>query len=427
MPPLAPQEAGLTRSISESGFEILHHLENFLWAFMIVATFLIAARTLLVVWLALRHRPTPLPALPFTPPLSVVIAAYNEEKVIAQTLGALLAGDYPGALELLVVDDGSSDATATVVERLALENDRIRLLRQPNQGKARALRRGLAAARHEFIVMLDADTQFQPDTLLQLLQPLADPAVGAVSGHARVGNRRSFIARCQCLEYICGFNLDRRAYHQLNCITVVPGAVSAFRRSAIAAAGGISTDTLAEDTDLTLSLHRAGYRVAYVPAAVAWTEAPETFATLARQRFRWAYGTMQCLWKHRDLLLSSRHPGLGFFSLPSIWFFQIVLVAIVPLVDALLLLSLVFGVGGSVFVYFLAFLVSDLLLALLACRLEGEPLRSAWRILPMRFIYRPLLAWVIWKSIFKACKGAWVGWGKLERTASVTLPADRGI
>lgn len=427
MPPLSRHEASLTRTISESGFEILHHLENFLWAFMIVATALIAARTLLVVWLALRHRSAPLPAPPFMPSVSVVIAAYNEEKVIAQTLGALLAGDYRGELELLVVDDGSVDHTAVVVERLALADHRIRLLRQPNQGKARALRRGLAAARHEFIVMLDADTQFQPDTLLQLLQPLADPAVGAVSGHARVGNRRSFIARCQCLEYICGFNLDRRAYHQLNCITVVPGAVSAFRRSAIAAAGGISTDTLAEDTDLTLSLHRTGYRVAYVPAAVAWTEAPETFATLARQRFRWAYGTMQCLWKHRDLLLSGRQPGLGFFSLPSIWFFQIVLVAIVPLVDALLLLSLAFGVGGSVFLYFLAFLVSDLLLALLACRLEGEPLRAAWRILPMRFIYRPLLAWVIWKSIFKACKGAWVGWGKLERTASVTLPADRGI
>lgn len=425
MPAVTAQEPLFNRLVSESGFEVLHHLENFLWAFMIVATGLIVARTLLVVLLALRHQPrSPLePA--FAPALSVVMAAYNEEKVIAKTLAAILRTDYAGALEVLVVDDGSSDTTAQIVAELAAADGRIRLLRQPNLGKARALRRGLAAARHEFLVMLDADTQFQADTLRQLLQPLAQPACGAVSGHARVGNLRSFIARCQSLEYICGFNLDRRAYHQLNCITVVPGAISAFRRSAIVAAGGISTDTLAEDTDLTLSLHRAGYRIAYVPEAVAWTEAPETFAALARQRFRWAYGTMQCLWKHRDLLLASEHKALGFFSLPSIWFFQIVLVAIVPLVDGLLLFSLLFGVDGSVFLYCLAFLCSDLLLALLACRLEGEKALTAWRIVPMRFIYRPLLAWVIWKSLFKACKGVWVGWGKLERTASVSLPADR--
>ena len=171
----------------------------------------------------------------------------------------------------------------------------------------------------------------------------ANPLVGAVSGNARVGNLRTFVARCQSLEYICGFNLDRRAYTEWNCITVVPGAVSALRRSAIEAAGGFSHDTLAEDTDLTLTLHRLGYRIDYAPDAVAWTEAPETFATLAKQRFRWAFGTMQCLWKHRDLVFNPRFGALGWFSLPSIWFFQIGLVAVTPLVDAILLYSLIFG------------------------------------------------------------------------------------
>jgi cellulose synthase/poly-beta-1,6-N-acetylglucosamine synthase-like glycosyltransferase len=243
--------------------------------------------------------------------------------------------------------------------------------------------------------------------------------VGAVSGHARVGNRRTFLARCQDLEYICGFNLDRRAYALWNAITVAPGAISAFRREAILAAGGFSHDTLAEDTDLTLEIHQAGFRVAYAPGAVAWTEAPETVGTLARQRFRWAFGTMQSIWKHRWLLGSNRLPGLGWFSLPSIWLFQLGLVAVAPLIDALCLYSLIFGHGMDVVPYFAAFLGADLLLATAACAMEGEPLRTAWRILPMRFVYRPLLSYVVWKSGLRAIRGVWVGWGKLDRTASV--------
>jgi cellulose synthase/poly-beta-1,6-N-acetylglucosamine synthase-like glycosyltransferase len=165
---------------------------------------------------------------------------------------------------------------------------------------------------------------------------------GAVSGHVKVGNKQTLVARFQDLEYTCGFNLDRRAYQQLNCITVVPGAVSAWRRPAVMAAGGISSDTLAEDTDLTLSLHRAGYLIAYAPRAVAWTEVPENYPDLAKQRFRWAFGTLQCLWKHRDLVGNPRHKALGWFSLPSIWLFQILLVAVSPLVDGLVIFFPVF-------------------------------------------------------------------------------------
>jgi cellulose synthase/poly-beta-1,6-N-acetylglucosamine synthase-like glycosyltransferase len=424
MPPLSQKEPFLTRVISDGGLEVLRRVENFLWAFMIVATGLIVVRTLAVIILAISQKRRQTPAAgAFQPPLTVLIAAYNEEMVIAETLGAILRSDYSGEVEVLVVDDGSTDRTAEVVEKIAQADSRLRLIRRANQGKARALRAGLVESAYDFVAMLDADTQFQPDTLRHLIGPLSDPMIAAVSGHARVGNQRTFLARCQSLEYICSFNLDRRAYHQLNCITVAPGAVSAFRKSAIHEAGGISIDTLAEDTDLTLGLHRAGFRIAYAPAAVAWTEAPESFTALAGQRFRWAYGTMQCLWKRRDMIFNTRYKALGWFSLPSICFFQILLVAIVPLVDAFLIFSLLFGMGGAIYVYFLAFLLSDLLLAMLACGLEGEPVITAWRILPMRFIYRPLLALVIWKSIFRACKGAWVGWGKLGRTASVSLPA----
>jgi cellulose synthase/poly-beta-1,6-N-acetylglucosamine synthase-like glycosyltransferase len=207
-------------------------------------------------------------------------------------------------------------------------------------------------------------------------------------------------------------------------MTVVPGAISAVRRSALEQAGGLSSDTLAEDTDLTLSLHRQGYRLAYAPRAIAWTEAPETLSALVKQRFRWAFGTLQCLWKHRDLLFDTRHPALGWFSLPGVWIFQIFLVALVPVVDAGLVLSLLGTVKMEMLVFVLGFLLVDFVLVAAACLLDRAPLRDLWRVLPMRFLYRPLLAWVVWKALAQALRGAWVGWGKLERTASVQMPAN---
>jgi cellulose synthase/poly-beta-1,6-N-acetylglucosamine synthase-like glycosyltransferase len=201
----------------------------------------------------------------------------------------------------------------------------------------------------------------------------------------------------------------------------VPGAISAIRKDAIDEAGGLSLQTLAEDTDLTLSLHRYRQRIVYVPGAIAWTEAPESVRALARQRSRWAYGTLQCLWKHRDMVFNWNYRALGWFSLPSIWFFQIILVAVTPMVDLFLLASLPFGVWSAVMPFVIIFLAMDLILATLACILEREPIVRAWRILPMRLIYRPILSYCIWKAILRAVKGAWVGWGKLERTASVPV------
>ncbi len=421
MPPLQQGGQSLTRFVSSTGFRIYHGIEEFLWAFMIVATALVVIRTLIVIWLAYRFRRGP--KANFAERISVVMAAYNEGKVIAETLRTLLLTDYKGEIEVIVVDDGSRDETAAEIERVAHVDPRVRLLQQENQGKARALQRGLAAVHHGIVVFIDADTQCQNDTLPRLLEPFADERIGAVSGHAKVGNLRTFIARCQALEYTCGFNLDRRAYNRWNCVTVVPGAISAIRKDAIDQAGGLSLQTLAEDTDLTLSLHKHRQRIVYVPGAIAWTEAPESVRTLARQRFRWAYGTLQCLWKHRDMVFNWNYRALGWFSLPSIWFFQIVLVAVTPMVDLFLLASLPFGAWLAVMPFVITFLSMDVILATLACILEREPILRAWRILPMRLIYRPMLSYCIWKAIFRAVKGAWVSWGKLERTASVPVRA----
>jgi len=421
MPSVQGTAQSLSRLVSSTGFRVYHSIEQFLWAFMIVATALVVIRTLIVIWLAYRFRRGP--KTDFAEPISVVIAAYNEEKVIAETLRTLLATDYKGEIEVVVVDDGSRDHTAAEVERIASTEARVRLLQQENHGKARALQRGLAAAHNGIIVFIDADTQCQRDTLPRLLEPFADARIGAVSGHAKVGNLRTFIARCQALEYTCGFNLDRRAYNRWNCITVVPGAISAIRKDAIDEAGGLSLQTLAEDTDLTLSLHRHQQRVIYVPDAIAWTEAPETVRTLARQRSRWAYGTLQCLWKHRDMVFNWNYRALGWFSLPSVWFFQIILVAVTPMVDLFLIASLPFGAWNAVLPFIIIFLAMDVILATLACLLERDPIVWALRILPMRLIYRPMLSYCIWKAILRAIKGAWVSWGKLERTASVPVRA----
>jgi len=421
MPPIQTKGRSLNHFVSGAGFTIFHAAEEFLWAFMIVATALVVLRTLTVIWLAARFRRSW--SGDFGEPISVIIAAYNEEKVIAETLRAVLGTDYVGEMEVLVVDDGSQDRTAAEVEAMVVLDPRVRLLRQENRGKARALQRGLATMRTGIVVFLDADTHCQRDTLRRLVQPFANERVGAVSGHAKVGNLRTFIAKCQALEYTCGFNLDRRAYTRWNCMTVVPGAISAIRKSAIDDAGGLSLETLAEDTDLTLALHKRSQRIVYVPEAIAWTEAPETVRTLARQRFRWAYGTLQCLWKHRDMIFNWRYRALGWFSLPSVWFFQIMLVAITPMVDLFLLASLPFGAWRAVLPFVIAFLSMDVILATLACILERESVLRAWRILPMRLIYRPMLSYVIWKAIFRAVKGAFVSWGKLERTASVPARA----
>ena len=423
MPPVSTQQP-YARLVTSLGFSMWHRLEQFLWAFMIAATGLVVVRGIIVALLAARHhrRVRDLaPGVSPPPPLSIIIAAYNEAKVIQSTIESVLDTAYKGEIELIVVDDGSTDATAEIVGRLADAEPRLRFYSQRNGGKSSALRAALTMTRQEIIVFLDADTRFERGTLDALIAPFADETVGAVSGHAKVGNTRRFIARCQDLEYTCGFNLDRRAYAEWNCITVAPGAVSALQRTALEAAGGFSLDTLAEDTDLTLCLHRVGFRVAYAHDAIAWTEAPETFRTLAKQRFRWAFGTLQCLWKHADLVFNPDFKALGWFALPSVWFCQILLVAITPMVDLLLIFSLLAGNAAAMGIFFAAFMAMDMLLAVVACAMDDEPLAKSWLILPMRLIYRPLLSWVVWKAILKAFKGAWVTWGKLERTASVEV------
>jgi cellulose synthase/poly-beta-1,6-N-acetylglucosamine synthase-like glycosyltransferase/peptidoglycan/xylan/chitin deacetylase (PgdA/CDA1 family)/spore germination protein YaaH len=366
--------------------------------------------------------------------VSVLIPAFNEAKVIAGSVARILESTH-AKLEVIVIDDGSTDGTSDVVRRNFGSDPRVILITLPNGGKARAINRGLLSAQGEVLVALDADTHFEPDTIAQLTRWFGDKTIGAVAGNAKVGNRINLLTRWQALEYITAQNLERRALAALDCITVVPGAVGAWRRSALVKLGGFPADTLAEDQDLTITLQKAGYRAIFDPEAVAWTEAPDTIAGLAKQRFRWAFGTLQCLWKHADVTLHPRYGALGLVALPQAWLFQILLGLISPFVDLLLIVQLV-SVGldylqhGEQFdptnfkitlFYYALFITVDLATAVVAFLFEKrENWQLLWWLVLQRFGYRQLLYYVLAKSIRTASKGHFVGWGKLDRKATVT-------
>jgi len=354
----------------------------------------------------------------FRPPVSVIIAAYNEEKVIVRTVESILRNGYDDT-ELVIVDDGSQDATLEVLRRNFGDRPNIRILTQPNGGKSSALNNAIAHARNDILIALDADTIFRAGTIGKLVRHFADAQVGAVSGNARVGNRNSWITRFQSIEYIYGFNLDRRALDLLNAITVVPGAVGAWRKNLIVSLGGFGDETLAEDTDLTLKIRRAGYRIRYEEEGVAFTEAPEDTRGLAKQRFRWAFGTLQAAWKHRDALFVPKYGSLGFVALPSIWIFQVLLSALSPFAEIAMVVALFAGNWRIVLMFYLAFFVLEFLTGLMAYWLEGEPPWDLALLFFQRIYYRELMYYVVGKSLIYAVRGRVVGWGKLERRATV--------
>ena len=413
------------------------------WLFLVAITVgILRAVTLsaLALWQARREGQTVFPAIDPDRFVTVMIPAFNEERVIERAVRTVLASTEV-RIEVIVIDDGSKDATSAVVARAFADDPRVRLLTLENGGKARALNRGLEIAAAPIVVALDADTQFEPTTIARLARWFDDPNLGAVAGNAKVGNRVNLVTRWQALEYITAQNLERRALGRLNAITVVPGAVGAWRAEAIASVGGYPPDTLAEDQDLTIAIQRAGWRITYDQYAVAWTEAPETFRGLAKQRFRWAYGTLQCLWKHRAAIGGSHPRGLGWIGLPQAIVFQILLAAISPIIDLALLVSFVVTyvdvqahgwaqTSHDIYVmlgFWLVFTAIDLLAATIAFALERrEKWRLLWLLVPQRVGYRQIMYYVVLKAIAQALRGPMVGWGKLQRTGRVEAVAGVG-
>ena len=387
-----------------------------LLAFSLIPIGILAvARGIIVTHLARRHRRRPVVVDEgAAPPVSVLVPAYNEEAGIGATVRSLLASTHP-VVDIVVIDDGSTDGTAAIVDSFAAEG--VRLVRQPNRGKAHALAAGIAAAEHDLIVTADGDTIFEPPTITALVAPFADTRVGAVSGNTKVGNRRGILGRWQHIEYVMGFNLDRRMYEELDCMPTVPGAVGAFRRAALLDAGGPTDDTLAEDTDLTMAINQAGWRVVYAQGAVAWTEAPAGLGDLWRQRYRWCYGTLQAIWKHRAALRDRSSP-LGRRGLPYLLFFQVLLPVLAPLVDLYTLYGLVFLDPVPVLAYWVGFTVLQFVVAAYAFRIDGESIRPLWAIPLQQFVYRQLMHLVVIQSVVTAAVGISLPWQRVHRAGS---------
>ncbi|MBI2393107.1 MAG: glycosyltransferase [Deltaproteobacteria bacterium] len=361
--------------------------------------------------------------LPVHGAVSVIIPAYNEAKVIERTILSVLASRGI-EVEVLVMDDGSTDDTADVVSRAFYFEPRVRLHRLKNGGKARALNRGFELATHEVVIALDADTIFLPDTIIELARKFDDPDVAAVAGRAAVGNTQHFVARWQALEYVIGQSIERRAWHLLGVVSVVPGAVGAWHRDAVLAVGGFGTDTLAEDCDLTITLQVHGWKVAYAPDAVALTEAPETVQALLKQRFRWCFGVLQTVWKHKRAMIAPprNNPVIGLLLLPCVLACHVITPLLAPLADVAALIAIVLGHARAVVPYLVALIVAELLLTVLAMKIDRARWSLMWDWLVNRTVYRWFLFVALVRAVVAALRGGAVGWGKLVRTGTVEAP-----
>jgi cellulose synthase/poly-beta-1,6-N-acetylglucosamine synthase-like glycosyltransferase/peptidoglycan/xylan/chitin deacetylase (PgdA/CDA1 family) len=402
-------------------------LAHALTLLMLAALVLAGLRLLTQIWCAQIHRRRMRRAAGRRPiylgPVSVVVPAYNEAANIAATVWSLARNDYP-SLEIIVVDDGSTDGTAEIVERLDLLS--VTVLRQPNAGKPAALNTGVDYALGDLLILVDGDTVFEPDAVGRLIQPLRDPAVGAVSGNTKVANRTRLLGRWQHLEYVMGFNLDRRMFDVARCMPTVPGAIGAFRRSALHDAGGLTDHTLAEDTDITMAVTAAGWRVVYEPAAVAWTEVPATLRQLWRQRYRWCYGTMQAMWKHRYTLLRAGPAGrLGRRGLGYLLVFQVLLPLTAPMIDIYALYGLLFLPPVKVALTWAAFTAAQAVTAAYALRLDREPLGPLWSLPLQQIVYRQLMYLVVIQSTVMALLGGRLRWHRMARTGAATAHAGR--
>src|ERR1700726_2218671 len=441
MLPLSPQERFEARADGFI-FSLYRWLRVGFATIFIVGIILVSGRAVVIGILALIEKLRPDHVVISDPPpdVTVLIPAHNEENVIVQTVSSVLT-TTTNNLQIVVVNDGSTDRTGALLDEHFGEDSRVHIIHQVNRGKSAALSLAMSQAQTKIVVTIDADTEIEPDAISKLLRHFSDPQVGAVAGNVKVGNRTRWLTRWQALEYITSQNMEKRAFDLLNCITVVPGALGAWRKKAIEAAGGITSDTVAEDADLTIAIRRLGWHVDYEEEAIAWTEAPETPGVLIRQRFRWTFGTLQSFWKHSDTLFRPKYGTLGLVALPNIFVFQLVLPLISPIIDLLFLGSVIAwgltqyhiirlpllsattpsDIGRSV-LFFPGFLLIDMLTCVLAFALEKK---EDWTLLVpvllQRFYYRQLMYVVLFRSVKEAVSGRPVGWRGVEPEAPRTV------
>ena len=414
---------------------------HFLVDLFIVFIFLGMARLLFMLVMALQERKKERNKVyavlaPANQPLvSIIVPAYNEELNAVSSLRNLLKQDYPN-FNIIFIDDGSKDGTFEKVQAAFENDDKVHVFTKPNGGKASALNYGLLQTQADYLVCIDADTQLYHDAISQLMKHfhfVPDGAqkksgkpvvVGAVAGNVKVGNEVNVLTRWQAIEYISSQNFDRLAFANINAITVVPGAIGAFRRQAIQDVGGFTIDTLAEDCDLTIRILKAGYTIENENKSVAVTEAPENLQQFLKQRTRWTFGVMQTFWKHRDALFNFKYGSLGWCAMPNILLFQFIIPIFSPLADIFMIIGLATGNAAKIGKYYLIFMIVDVAIALMAFLFEKEKLTKLLWLIPQRLCYRWIMYIVLFRSLRKAIKGELQHWGVLKRTGNVKAVAD---
>lgn len=422
MPPLPKGSGYDLRQFDLILWKVGFYGSNFLGGLFILFLSLGIIRMLIILVLAVlqrqkekRNLPVPMTGNPL---VSIIVPAYNEEVNAVSSLNNLLRCNYPN-FNIVFVDDGSKDNTFDRVNAAFKDNRLVKAYSKPNGGKASALNFGIEHTEADFVVCIDADTKLLPDAVSKLMTHFADETTGAVAGNVKVGNEVNILTHWQSIEYISSQNIDRNAFAYFNGISVVPGAIGAFRKEAIEDAGGFTSDTLAEDCDLTIRILRCGYTIKNENKAIALTEAPETLKQFMKQRFRWTFGVMQTFWKNRDALFNIKYGKVGWIILPDILLFKYIIPLLTPFADLLMLIGILTGSAMQIGFYYLVFLAVDLIIALIAFGYERENILKLVSLIPQRVIYRWLMLIVLFRAFRRAIKGELQHWGVLKRTGNV--------
>jgi cellulose synthase/poly-beta-1,6-N-acetylglucosamine synthase-like glycosyltransferase len=388
--------------------------------------FLLVLRYLSLLWLGYLHylhdgvNRADEAGAPFTPPVSIIVPAYNEGRIIATSIRSLLAQQYP-RFEVLVVDDGSTDDTYAQAAAFSGRHGgvNVRVVSKGNSGKAGALNTGIALSRYPFVLCVDGDSRLSENALKRMARHFRDPDVAAVAGNVKVVNRIGFWARLQALEYIEGHNMARRAQGFMRAVNIIPGPVGMFRRETVQRLGGYDTDTYAEDADLTLKILAAGWRVEYDDGAIAYTEAPESLGALIKQRYRWTRGILQALRKQRRVLTDPQ--SFNTWLSVVMMLFEALLWPAMNVAGSIFFvtIAMAFGASAHLLAWWVLLTLLDLAAALYTVVIEREDLRLVPLAVAYRFVFVLLIDVAKLFATVEEFMRVEMSWGKLERLGRI--------
>jgi poly-beta-1,6-N-acetyl-D-glucosamine synthase len=365
------------------------------------------------------------PTTGFFPFVSIIVPVYNEEKVVTESINSLLGLNYSN-YEIIIVNDGSTDNTKEVAEDLVgyqkgtLTDVKVSLISKPNSGKAQALNAGIKYSKAEIILCMDGDSQLSPDSIKLAVRHFSNPEIGAVAGNVKVINRGKLLTDLQALEYIEGLNMARSAQSFVNLVNIIPGPIGLFRKKAIEEAGFYSSDTFAEDADLTLKVLANGWKIYYEPNSISYTEAPEKLQQLLKQRYRWTRGIIQSIRKHKKLMVN---PTINFGDTFIMWTmaYEALIWPVMNIAANLFFIvaAIFFGFTSLIFFWWAGLALLDLVTALYCVAVEKEE----FRLVPYSLIYRMVFILIIdvskVMSTVEEFLGIRMSWGKLERVGAL--------